>query len=91
MLACTSSLCVMGLLSGGRSISPRMAYGPGGAPEGERIVVTGVGVVSALGSGADFWERLLGGESGIRPIVGFDASKFPTTIGAECVDFDFKP
>ena len=69
------------------SSSVRM-FGPGAAAAGERIVVTGVGVVSALGNGDDFWKGLVGGKSGIDTIQGFDASKFPTTIGAECLDFE---
>jgi len=56
-----------------------------------KIVVTGLGVVSALGSGDDFWNSLLKGECGIDAITHFDASKFPTTIGAEVKDFDPKP
>jgi 3-oxoacyl-[acyl-carrier-protein] synthase II len=73
-----------------RAAAPRMAFGAGAAAPGERIVVTGVGVVSALGSGEQFWSNLLAGKSGIRSIQGFDASPFPTTIGAECLDFEAK-
>jgi len=56
----------------------------------KRIVVTGLGTVTALGSGDQFWDNLLAGESGIDTITAFDASRFPTTIGAECKDFDAK-
>lgn len=56
-----------------------------------KIVVTGLGVISALGSGDEFWNALLAGDSGIDQITMFDASKFPTTIGAEVKDFDPKP
>merc|ERR1719247_3320450 len=56
----------------------------------KRIVVTGLGTVSALGSGALFWDSLIGGVSGIDTITAFDASRFPTTIGAECKDFNGK-
>jgi len=56
-----------------------------------KIVVTGIGVVSALGSKDEFWDALVAGKSGIGPITAFDASKFPTTIGAEAADFDPKP
>ena len=59
-----------------------------GAP---KIVVTGLGVVSALGSGDEFWEKITAGECGIDEVTGFDASRFPTTIGAECKDFDPAP
>ena len=61
----------------------------GDAPK--KIVVTGVGVVSALGSKDEFWESLVSGKSGLAKITSFDASVFPTTIGAECSDFDAKP
>lgn len=57
----------------------------------KKIVVTGVGVVSALGSKDEFWTSLLDGKSGLGPITSFDASRFPTTIGAEVKDFDPKP
>ena len=61
--------------------SAAVSMAPTGAP---KVVVTGVGVVSALGSGDEFWEALLAGESGVDTITAFDASKYPTTIGAEC-------
>ena len=38
-----------------RACSASMAFGGGAAAPGERIVITGVGVVSALGSGEEFW------------------------------------
>jgi len=56
----------------------------------KRIVVTGLGTMTALGSGDQLWESLLAGESGIDTITTFDASRFPTTIGAECKDFNAK-
>lgn len=56
----------------------------------KRIVVTGLGTVTALGSGDQFWDSLIAGESGIDTITAFDASRFPTTIGAECKDFNAK-
>ena len=68
-----------------RSVIPSMAA------DAPRIVVTGMGVVSALGSGDDFWNALLAGECGIDEITHFDASSYPTTIGAEVKDFDPKP
>ena len=48
-------------------------------------------VVSALGSGDEFWESLVAGKSGLDQITAFDASGFPTTIGGEVKDFDPKP
>lgn len=57
-----------------------------------KVVVTGIGVVSAVGSGPeDFWDSLLAGKSGLKQVESFDASKFPTTIAAEINDFDPKP
>ncbi len=49
-----------------------------------RVVVTGVGVVSALGRNArEFWEALVKGESGIRPITQLDLSNVKFKNGAE--------
>jgi 3-oxoacyl-[acyl-carrier-protein] synthase II len=63
------------------------------AADAPKVVVTGIGVVSALGSSAsgDFWQGLVDGRSGLATIESFDASGFPTTIGAEVKDFDPKP
>ncbi len=57
----------------------------------KRVVITGIGVVSPIGTGKDvFWNALLAGESGIRPVSSFDTSAFPVHIGAEVPDFDPK-
>lgn len=54
-----------------------------------RVVVTGLGAVTPLGTGiAKFWPRLLAGESGVRPISLIDASAFTTRIAAEVPDFN---
>jgi len=54
-----------------------------------RVVVTGVGVISPLGTGnVKNWEALTSGESGIAPITRFDASSFPVTIAGEVKDFN---
>jgi 3-oxoacyl-[acyl-carrier-protein] synthase II len=46
-----------------------------------RVVVTGIGMVTPLGCGADVtWRRLLAGESGARRIETFDVSDLPTKI-----------
>ena len=53
-----------------------------------RVVVTGVGVVSPLGTGnAKNWEALVAGKSGIAPITRFDASDLPVKIAGEVKDF----
>jgi len=54
----------------------------------KRVVVTGIGSVTPLGSTEDLWKNLLNGVSGIDTITGFDASAFPVTIAAEVKSFD---
>lgn len=54
-----------------------------------RVVVTGLGIISPIGTGKDaFWEALLRGESGVRRITRFDPSEFRTQIAAEVIDFN---
>ncbi|MCP5327910.1 MAG: beta-ketoacyl-ACP synthase II [Sinobacteraceae bacterium] len=54
-----------------------------------RVVVTGLGVVSPLGSTVDSaWAALLRGESGIAPITRFDVSAFATRFGGAVRGFD---
>ncbi len=54
-----------------------------------RVVVTGLGIVSPVGSTVDAaWGAILRGESGIGPITRFDASQFPTRFGGEVRGFD---
>ena len=53
-----------------------------------RVVITGVGLLTALGNTGQTWQALLRGESGVGPITRFDASNFPTRIAAEIKGFD---
>jgi 3-oxoacyl-[acyl-carrier-protein] synthase II len=54
-----------------------------------RVVVTGVGLVSALGIGTrENWANLQAGRSGVAPITLFDASQHSTHFAAEVRDFD---
>jgi 3-oxoacyl-[acyl-carrier-protein] synthase II len=54
-----------------------------------RIVVTGLGIVSPVGTGVDVaWPAILAGTSGIATITRFDASHFPSRIAGEVKDFD---
>jgi 3-oxoacyl-[acyl-carrier-protein] synthase II len=53
-----------------------------------RVVVTGLGIVSPLGSTvASAWEGVLAGRSGIGPITRFDVSAFATRFGGEVAGF----
>ena len=55
----------------------------------QRVVVTGMGVVSPLGNDvASMWASLVAGRSGIGLISSLDMSQFKTKIGAEVKDFD---
>lgn len=54
-----------------------------------RVVVTGVGVITPLGNNADdFWNSLVKGKSGVANISKFDASEFSSRIAGEIRDFD---
>jgi len=53
-----------------------------------RTVLTGFGVLSPIGSTPDaFWQALVAGTCGIRPVTIFDASQLPTHIAGEVPDF----
>jgi 3-oxoacyl-[acyl-carrier-protein] synthase II len=54
-----------------------------------RVVVTGLGIVSPVGSTvASAWDAIVRGESGIGPITRFDVSAFPVRFGGQVRDFD---
>ncbi|SEA67022.1 3-oxoacyl-[acyl-carrier-protein] synthase II [Desulfuromusa kysingii] len=54
-----------------------------------RVVVTGLGVVSPLGTGVEKnWAAVTSGQSGISAITRFDASELPTQIAGEVKDFN---
>jgi 3-oxoacyl-[acyl-carrier-protein] synthase II len=56
-----------------------------------RVGITGLGVLGAVGIGRRaFWEALLAGRSGVRPVESFDASALPSRIAGEIPDFDPK-
>jgi 3-oxoacyl-[acyl-carrier-protein] synthase II len=54
-----------------------------------RVVVTGLGLICALGKTSDeVWRNLLAGKSGVSRISSFDAANFACQIAAEIKDFD---
>jgi 3-oxoacyl-[acyl-carrier-protein] synthase II len=55
----------------------------------ERVVITGIGLVTPVGVGLEpSWQALLAGTSGAGPITQFDASTFRCRIAAEVKDWD---
>ncbi len=53
-----------------------------------RVVVTGVGVVTALGcETSEFWDRLCAGKSGVSHLQRFDPADFKVRFGGEIKDF----
>jgi 3-oxoacyl-[acyl-carrier-protein] synthase II len=54
-----------------------------------RVVVTGLGIVSPVGSTvASAWDAVLNGKSGIGPVTRFDVSAFPVRIGGQVRGFE---
>jgi len=54
-----------------------------------RVVITGLGVVSAVGIGKEaYWDSLRVGKSGIKKITNFDVSTYPCQIAGVISDFD---
>ncbi len=54
-----------------------------------RVVVTGVGLITPLGTGVEKnWEALMAGRSGVGPITRFPADDFASRIAGEVRDFD---
>ncbi|MBW2182534.1 MAG: beta-ketoacyl-ACP synthase II [Deltaproteobacteria bacterium] len=56
---------------------------------GKRVVVTGMGIISPLGTGVEKnWEAICQSKSGIAPITRFDTSDFVSKIAGEVKDFN---
>ena len=54
-----------------------------------RVVVTGLGVVTALGHNVNsFWDALLAGRSGVSRVTLFDPSPYASQIGGQVRDWD---
>lgn len=59
--------------------------------EDERVLITGLGIVSSVGIGREeFWRNCLSGISGIKPIQRFETSPYRSQLGAELPEIDFK-
>ncbi len=58
-------------------------------PERTRVVITGIGAISSIGTGRDgLWAGVQRGESAVRGIDRFDAAQFRSRIAAQINDFD---
>jgi len=58
----------------------------------KRVVVTGIGLLTPIGSGREqFWSELIAGRCGIAPVTSFDTRAFPVHKGAEVKDFKPDP
>src|SRR5580765_7773918 len=57
----------------------------------KRVVITGLGVVTPLGHNVDeLFQAQIAGQSGMAPIKGFNAKRFPTNFAAEVKNFNLK-
>lgn len=55
----------------------------------KRVAVTGMGVVSPVGTGLEaFWGSLVQGKTGIDKVTRFDVTEMPTKVAGEVKDFD---
>lgn len=54
-----------------------------------RVVITGLGTVNPLGHGVrEYWDALALGKNAVAPVTLFDATSYPTTVGAEVKGYD---
>jgi 3-oxoacyl-[acyl-carrier-protein] synthase II len=55
-----------------------------------RVVVTGIGAVTSLGSRVEeIWTRVCHGQSGVHPLQRFDAAAYRVRFGGEVLDTDW--
>jgi 3-oxoacyl-[acyl-carrier-protein] synthase II len=56
---------------------------------GKRVVVTGVGAFTPVGKNtSEFWDGLVAGKSGVRPITHFDTSDLPTKFAGQIENYN---
>ena len=54
----------------------------------ERVVVTGIGIISSIGIGRDkFWKNAVAGKNGISRVQKFDTSQYRSNLGGEIKEF----
>jgi len=57
--------------------------------ETQRVVITGMGLITPLGTGAGaFWDNLLAGKVAVAPLTRFECDGFPSRVAAQIDDFD---
>ncbi len=57
--------------------------------DSDRVVISGIGAVSPFGTGRErFWSAIRNGESGVRAITAFDASRYACRVAAPVPDDD---
>lgn len=55
----------------------------------KRVVITGMGVVSPVGTGVEkYWKALISGTSGLRAVSHFDATAFDSRVNGDVIDYD---
>ncbi|HEX4850189.1 MAG TPA: beta-ketoacyl synthase N-terminal-like domain-containing protein, partial [Puia sp.] len=55
----------------------------------KRVVITGIGAITPLGNNVnEFWNSLINGVSGAKPITKFDTTHFKTKFACEVNNFD---
>lgn len=56
---------------------------------GRRVVITGIGALTPVGKSApEFWNGLISGKSGVRPIKHFDTEHFPTKFAGQIENYN---
>ncbi|MGI0060237.1 MAG: beta-ketoacyl synthase N-terminal-like domain-containing protein, partial [Nitrosotalea sp.] len=55
----------------------------------QKVVVTGLGIVSSLGKKPEiFWDNLMAGKNAVSIVSNFDTSRYPHHVGCEVKNFE---